>query len=235
METENKKAFSLKLIFNVLFWGAVWGIMEATLGTLLHLPLFDKAGMYACSSTIIIPLAYILMANCYKKTESFYAVYLMGLIASAIKLTVAFFVGFIPSVYNPAIYIVVEALMMGTALLIFRPKNVLSLKTLGAMMVANTLYQFAFLVIKMLNGGTNIFASEAAWKKGAEPYLFTINCLAILYTFGVGAIAFGILKVAEKYNWKFKFDLNKFIISPITAAVSLTLAITVTITLSVLL
>ena len=68
----------------------------------------------------------------------------MGVIASLIKLMVAFFVGFIPSVYNPAIYIIVESLCMFGALAIFKPKDVLSLRTLASVIVANTLYQASF-------------------------------------------------------------------------------------------
>ena len=232
METTNKRSQVLNILFNVLFWGALWGIVEATLGTLLHLPAIDKAGMYACSSTIIIPIAYYLMANCYKRTESFYAVFLMGILASMIKLCVGFVIGFIPSVINPAIYIVVESLITGAAFLVFRPKNVLSLRTFGAVVFANTLYQFAFLLIRMAMGGTNIFASEKAWRLSAEPYLFTINGVAILYLFASGALFFGAFKLAEKLNFKLSFDLDKLIHSPITASVVTVLAVALTVGLA---
>ena len=232
METTNKKSKVLNILFNVLFWGALWGIVEATLGTLLHLPAFDKAGMYACSSTIIIPIAYYLMANCYKRTDSFYAVFLMGILASMIKLCVGFVIGFIPSVTNPAIYIVVESLITGAAFLVFRPKNVLSLRTFGAVVLANTVYQVSFLLIKMAMGGTDIFASERAWRLGAEPYLFIINAVAILYLFASGALFFGAFKLAEKLNFKFSFDFNKLIQSPITASIITVLAVGLTIGLA---
>ena len=232
MENLDKRSNSLNIVFNILFWGALWGIVEATLGTLLHLPAIDKAGMYACSSTIIIPIAYYLMANCYKRTNSFYAVFLMGILASMIKLCVGFVIGFIPSVINPAIYIVVESLLTGVAFLVFRPKNVLSLRTFGAVVFANTAYQFSYLLIKMAMGGTNIFASERAWKLGAEPYLFTINAVAIIYLFASGALFFGAFKLAEKLNFKFSFDFNKLIHSPITASVVTVLAVGLTIGLT---
>ena len=229
---ENEKKFSLRILFHVLFWGALWGIVEATLGTILHLPAFDGAGIYLVSSTVIIPIAYYLMANCYKRTGKYYAVYLMGVLAATIKLSVAFIIGFINRVYMPAIYIVVEALAMGTALAVIRPTNVLSFKTLGAVIAANTVYQFSYLVIRMADGGANVFASMEAWEAGAVKYLFTINCIAILYMFASGAIAYGLFKLAEKYNFKAKFSLNKIIYSPITASVSVALAFALTITLA---
>jgi hypothetical protein len=228
------KMSKVKILLTTITFGAIWGIVEATLGTVLHLPFFDKVGMFAASSTIIIPIAYALMALCYKKTGSLFSVPLMGVIASLIKLMVAFFVGFIPSVYNPAIYIIVESLCMFGALAIFKPKDVLSLRTLASIIVANTLYQASFLLIKMSMGGTNIFASQAAWINVGEKYLFKFNCVAILYTFAVGSTIYGILHLLRKLNFKFKFDFNKIINSPITAATLSIVAIAATLTLSLI-
>ena len=229
---ENK--LTTKMIFQVLFWGALWGIVEASLGTILHLPMFDAPGIYLCSSTVIIPIAYCLMANCYKRTGSFYSVYLMGLLAGTIKLTTAFIIGFINRVYMPAIYIVVESLAMGTALAVFKPKNVLSLKTFASVVVANTVYQFLYLVIRMADNNPNVFASAEAWHSLAEPYILTINFVACFYTLTIGGIAYGLVKLAEKKEWNWKFSLDKIIYSPITASVSVALALVLTITLKLL-
>ncbi len=233
MNNENRKQ-TLTVLLNVVFFGALLGILEATLGTVLHLPVLDKAGMYAASTTIMLPIAYYLMAICYKKTGSRWAVFVMGVIAALIKLSVAIVIGFRPSVYNPAIYIVVESLMMGVALIIFNPKNVLSFRTLGAMIFANTLYQFSYLLINMAMGGTNVFASEKAWIEVGEKYLFKFNCVAILYTFASGAIAFGVMKLLEKANVSLKFDIKKLVNSPITAAVTLVIAFTLTLTMALI-
>ena len=69
MENTERK-FNLKTVMTILFWGALWGIVEATLGTLLHLPGFEETGLFFASSAVILPIAYCLMANCYKRTES---------------------------------------------------------------------------------------------------------------------------------------------------------------------
>lgn len=230
MNQETKKQFSLKILFNVLIWGALWGIVEATLGTILHLPAFDGAGIYLASSTVIIPIAYVLMANCYKRTQTYYSVYLMGVLAASIKLTTAFVIGFINRVYMPAMYIVVESLAMGTALAIIRPTNVLSFKTLGAVIIANTVYQFAYLNLRMIDGAASIYESAEAWQ-GAEKYLLTINCLAIIYSFAIGAISYGLIKLVEKKNFNFNFNLDKLINSPIVASIAVTLAVALTIAL----
>ena len=62
---------------------------------------FDGFGIYASSSAIIIPLAYILMTNCYKKTNVLYSIIFMGIIAALIKLSTALIVGFRDIVYKP--------------------------------------------------------------------------------------------------------------------------------------
>lgn len=235
MENEKSKlSIMLRLFLDVLLFGSVWGILEATLGTLLHLPFVDKAGMYAASSTIMVPIAYYLMANCYKKTGKFYALPMMGVIAALIKLTVAFVIGFRPSVYNPAIYIIVESLAMMGAVAIFRPTKVLSLKTLGAVILANTTYQFSYLLINMANGGTNIFTAEG-WTRTAEKYLFMFNGLAILYLFASGAIFYGLFKLAERFQFEFKFDYKKIVYSPITASATFAVAVALTITFAAIL
>ena len=234
METTNNTKSKLTFIFNVIFFGALWGIVEASLGTILHLPMFDKVGMYACSSTIILPIAYYIMANCYKKTGTLFSIPVMGVIAALIKLSVGFFIGFRASVINPSIYIIAESLAMFGALAVFRPKNVLSLKTLGAVILANTTYQFTYLMINWAMGGTNVFASEKAWTLVGESHLFTMNALAILYTFASGAIFYGLFKLAEKLHVEVKFDYKKIIYSPITASVALVIAVGLTITLGVL-
>lgn len=227
MENTERK-FNLKTVLTILFWGALWGIVEATLGTLLHLPGFEETGLFFSSSAIIVPIAYCLMANCYKRTESFYAVYLMGVVAGLIKLTVAFVIGFTIYVYFPAMYIVLEALAMGTALAVFRPKNVLSLKTFVAIVVANTVYQFVYLCVRSLTSAS-VFASMEAFNKTGVKYLFTLNGLAIIYTLIVGSMAYGVTKLAEKFNWSMKFDLNKVITHPVTVGIALALAVGLTI------
>ena len=227
--TERK--FTLKTVFTILFWGGLWGIVEATLGTLLHLPGFEEAGLFFASSAIVLPIAYCLMANCYKRTESFYAVYLMGVLAGLIKLTVAFVIGFTIYVYFPAMYIVLEALAMGTALAVFRPKNVLSLKTFAAVVVANTVYQFVYLCVRSMTS-SSVFASMEAFNKTGVKYLFTLNGLAIVYTLVVGSISYGIVKLAEHFNWNIKFDLNKVITHPVTVGVILALSLGLTIGLA---
>lgn len=225
---------NLKTVFTIITFGALWGIIEATLGTLLHLPFISKAGIFACSSTIIVPLAFLLMSNCYKKTGTLLSLPFMGVVAASLKLLVGLFLGFTPSVYNPAIYIVLESLCMMSALAIFKPTNVVSLKTFVSVVVASTLYQASYLLVNMAMGGTNIFSSLTSWVNVGEKYLFKVNCIAIMYSLVVGSISYGVISLCKKYDFNTKFDINKLVSSPVTACICSFVAVTLTISLSLL-
>ena len=233
MENE-KKPMNEKLRFflDVLLFGSIWGILEATLGTILHLPFIEGVKMYFSSSTIMIPLAFLLMTMCYKRTGKLYSVVLMGILAGLIKLSTGFVLPFNVYVYCPAIYIVVEALAMFGALAVFRPDKVLSLKTFGSFVLANTTYMLSYVIIRMGFGGANPFTA-AGWTS-AEKYVFTINCIAMLYSLGIGSIPYGVKTLLEKNNVQVKFDYRKIVYSPITASVAFVVAVAVTVSLALI-
>lgn len=237
---KRKKFFSY--LFPILLYGSLWGIFEATLGTILHLPAFEAGGLFTKSSIIIIPVAFFIMALCYKKTGSLKSVVFAGLIAASIKLSTAIVVPFTIYVYFPAIYIVVESLAMFGALAIFRPTKVLSLKTFASFVIACTTYQFTYICICSitavaapgLTGNINAFASMENWKKVGEKYLFTYNGVAIIYALLAGGAMYGISKLLTKLNVQVKFDYKRIINSPITASVALVAAFALTISLSLI-
>ena len=236
---ENKKKF-LSILFPVLFYGALWGIFEATLGTLLHLPAFEAGGLFTKSSIIMVPVAFLIMTLCYKKTGSLISVVFAGLISATIKLSTAIVVPFGIYVYFPAIYIVVESLAMFGALAIFRPSNVLSTKTFAAFVTAAVTYQFTYISICSitavaapgLTGNINAFENMANWKKVGEKYLFTYNGVAIIYALALGGASYGISKLLTKLNVETKFDYKRILNSPITASATLAVAFALTISLS---
>ena len=60
-----------------------------------------------------------------------------------------------------------------------------------------------------------------------EKHTFMFNAVAILYTFAAGAAIYGIMQLANKFEWKFD-GVKKIIYSPITAAVVATVMVAVT-------
>ena len=212
----------LTILFSVLLFGGLWGIIEATLGTVLHLPFVHRT-MFLSSTTILVPIAYFLMGACYKRTKTFASVMLMGVLAAGIKvISCAIFM----MSFNPCFYILLEALAMGVAVLLIRPKNVISFAGLGAMIMANFIYLglSTFLRINILTSSTALLMDNI------ETYVFKFNAVAILYTFAFGAILFGFIKLAEHYNWNFD-KVKKVFYHPAFAGSMAAVALVVTIVL----
>jgi hypothetical protein len=96
-----------KLWVQVLFFGSIWGILEATIGHVLHFIPATIAG------SIMFPIASVILYKAYQKTESRFSLFYIGGVASAIK-AVDFLLPQL-SVFktiNPMISIVLEALVV---------------------------------------------------------------------------------------------------------------------------
>lgn len=220
MENSEKKYNPLLILFSVLLFGGLWGILEATLGTFLHLPFVDAAGMYACSTTIMVPIAYYLMGACYKRTNTFRSALYMGLLAASIKALVCliFHLSF-----NPVYYILLESVCMAGAIAAIRPTKIISFRGLGTMILANTTYLGLATFIRV-NAATTEFS---AFMANFEKYTFMFNCVAICYTFASDAAIYGFMKLAKKFSWNFD-GVKKIIYSPITAGVMASIMVVVT-------
>ena len=205
-----KKYEPLKIFFGVLLFGGLWGILEATLGTFLHLPFIEGAGMYACSTTIMVPLAYMCMGACFKRTGVARSSIYMGIMAASIKAIVC---AIFHLSFNPVYYILMEAMFGALALLVMRPKQILSFKGLATFIIANTAYLVAstFIRVNVATSTLSVFMANL------EKYAFMFNCVAILYVFIAGLALYGLKKLAEVKEWKFE-GLKKIIYSPVTAA-----------------
>ena len=221
-ETNTRKAKILNIVFAVLLFGGLWGIVEATLGTVLHLPIVHRT-MFLSSTTILVPIAYFLMGACYKKTGTFRSVLYMGLLAASIK---AISCAIFKMSFNPVYYILIEATCMAGAIAAIRPKNVVSFAGLATMILANFSY-LAFSTFLRINVMT---ATSAQLMTNIETYVFKFNAVAILYTFAFGAVLFGIIKLAEHFNWNLE-GVKKVIFHPAFAGSMAAIALVVTLVL----
>lgn len=219
MNNEKTMNKHLSILFSTLLFGGLWGILEATLGTLLHMP-FVPGTMFLASSTIMVPIAYFIMGACYKKTGTFRSVIYMGFLAAGIKTLSCLIFNMS---FNPVYYILLESTFMGVALLVIRPKNIISFAGLATMIIANTLYLgvSTFLRIDVTH------ATASQFMANFEKYTFMFNCVAILYTFAAGAIIFGVMKLAEKYSWDFS-KVKKVIYHPAFASGMAAIALVLT-------
>ena len=207
-----KKYEPLKILFGVLLFGGLWGIIEATLGSFLHLPVVKAAGIFVSNSAILVPLSFMLMGACYKRVGNARSIIYMGILAASIKAIVCLAFKFD---ITPTYYILLEALSMAGALFVTRPEKILSFKGLGTFIIANTVYLTVSMIVRFKGG--SIATSEAVMSY-IQKYVLMINGLAILYTFAFGAILYGLVKLAKVKEWKLE-GLKKIVYSPITASI----------------
>jgi len=91
----------------IIFLGAIWGIIEATLGYLLH------ATSFAVGGSILFPIGFYIMKKAYNASGNLKTIFLTSVVASLIKLVdLAMPVTTIYKVINPAISILFEGLIV---------------------------------------------------------------------------------------------------------------------------
>ncbi len=95
-----------KKVSSVIFWGAAWGITEATLGYVLH------AFELRIGWLFWFPIAFFFLERVYHHIGSAGAVFYSAIIASVIKLVDLLLPTRIDLVINPAISILLEGLVV---------------------------------------------------------------------------------------------------------------------------
>ena len=90
--------------YAILLYGSLWGIIESTLGYLLHLTPFH------IGSLIWLPLSTYFMLRVYKVTGKKSSIIYISLLSSLIKMLNMFLPGSIDKVINPAISIMCEGI-----------------------------------------------------------------------------------------------------------------------------
>ncbi len=129
---------TMKTIVKVIAFGALWGLLEATLGYVLHLVHDYLPGlvMPAVGAAILVRL--------YKTTPNRKAVFAVGVIAAAIKAVDFLIPGMNPlRVANPMISILMETLVVGV--LMTHLANAGAGRKLGFQFAASFGWRFVFL------------------------------------------------------------------------------------------
>ena len=127
--------------FGILFFGALWGFSEATLGYLLHSLTILAAG------TVMFAVATFLLLRAYERLGSRKALLAIGLVAALIK-AVDFFLpphpvyGFV-KVVNPMFCIVAETLVL--SLVIPWVRSARLVPALGGILAASLAWRVVFL------------------------------------------------------------------------------------------
>ncbi|MCK9479524.1 MAG: hypothetical protein M0R40_08525 [Firmicutes bacterium] len=147
MKTENKSKL-LSAVINIVFWGAIWGVFEATVGYALHAVSFGYGWL------IWYPAACFFLANVYRKTKSPSAVFLAGLLCASVKMLNLLSPIRIDKVINPAISIVFEALAIGLVIHLTKrffngKRNHIAAKTV-VVLAMNTFWRLMYILYILL-------------------------------------------------------------------------------------
>ncbi len=206
----NKNMNTLKLI---IFFGALWGIFEATLGYVLHfIPVPFVAG------SIMFPFAALILLKAYKSLESKKALLGVGAVAASIKALNFFMPVFIWKVANPMASIIFETLMIvGVASLMVSRKPAIQV---SAFVGTSMAWRALFLGWYAMQYVTTGFLADQ------------ISSLATMLSFTVlqgafsGVLAFGLFIGFEAVQKRLSFNLR---INMASALIALIIAISLTI------
>lgn len=206
---ENKK---IKLLTLIIFYGALWGFLEATLGYALHwIPTF-------IAGTIMFPIASVILLRVYNKTNSKKALLYVGLVAAAIKSIDFLLPSFsVFKTINPMASIVLESLLVFAVVFLFTSQKVTN--RIAAAQIASIGWRVgyvAYMGIQFLITGF-VAASIASYANAFEFIIFS----------GVigGLMVTGLIYLEQKVNYNFR---TKFDSRPVFAAGLLIIAVVVT-------
>jgi hypothetical protein len=199
----------------ILYFGAIWGILEASLGYVLH---FVPA---LISGTIMFPIASVILYRSYKALNSKVALLGVGFIAAVIK-SVNFFM---PSIsiwktINPMISIVVESLFVLAVISLLDKNN--HVAKVVALPIASIGWRGVFLGTLAIQSLLTGFSAPQITSFGS------MANFALYYGVISGFIATALFYLNLLWDKQIKFQFKK---QPILALPLLALAIVLTIVL----
>ncbi|MBN2300413.1 MAG: hypothetical protein JXC31_04400 [Acholeplasmataceae bacterium] len=182
----------------ILFFGAIWGILEATLGHLLQFlpPLV--------SGSVMFPIAASLMYLTYNNTKSRTSMIYVAAIAATIK-AVDFFMPGLPPIktYNPMIAIMLQSVVMVVILPLIK-KESLALKLTGIALVGVS-WRLLFLGNITINHAlTGFNFSQLA---SLSSMLNFVVYLGLMEALVLGVILFTSTALKQKVNFSYKPNL----------------------------
>lgn len=119
LKTLGRTEEGLRYISIILVWGAIWGIIEATIGNVLHMLPFRVP-----TGSILFPIGYFCMQKSFNETEDIKSMFFTASIAASIKL-INLFSPMIPviKVINPATCVLLEGLAVAVVFTIYKYKD----------------------------------------------------------------------------------------------------------------
>lgn len=159
----------------VVFWGSVWGIVEAILDNLMHLIAVD-IGRYIC-----FPLAFYFLYKVYTQTKKKEAVLYVSFIVSGIKLMNLFTETSIDRALNPIVTILSEALAMIVLCKILEKKE--NDFNLFGILAVNCIWRIIYTTYLLLMPVSFIFSSHLRDMGPSIKFFFIDNLVSTLVAF----------------------------------------------------
>lgn len=204
-----------KLLTAILFYGALWGVLEASLGHVLHFIPASIAG------TIMFPIASMILIKAYNQTNSKKALFYIGVVAASIKAVDIFLPAIsIFKTINPMMSILLESLAVIFVISMVNSKKQAYIIT--ALPIASISWRIVFVGWMGLQ---YVLAINMA------PYL---SNLTLAYEFVIvsglvsGLIATGLLYLSKYIKPQFSLKLSQ---KPILASLLFLIALVLTYTL----
>lgn len=114
-----RKTKGIRYLNIILVWGAIWGIIEATVGNALHLLPFRVP-----TGSVLFPIGYFCMQKSFNETGDIKSMFFTASTAASIKLINLFSpITPIIKVINPASCVLLEGLAVATVFTIYKYKN----------------------------------------------------------------------------------------------------------------
>lgn len=194
-----------KDISTIIFWGALWGLEEATLGHLLHITTLN-IGWF-----LWFPLAYFFMGIVYKQTGKLHSILFTSIIAAVIKLVDFFIITNSVIIICPALSIILEGISLFAILKTIDRKKLIQKHKMVEIASASLLWRVLFLLSLLF---------IPTWIMSAYPFKSVYSILELLlyeglinslFIYGIIMLAKKINKLNEKSNTYFKQLAGKII------------------------
>ncbi len=209
---KNKK----QLISTIIFFGGLWGIVEATIGYVLHI--IPGLSLYM-SGAVLFAFATFILYKAYAITNSRTSLLLIGGVAAAIKSVNFFLPLFSPfKVINPMLSIIMESLMVVAVISLLNKKSVT--QKISGLLIASV-------------GWRLLFFAYTGYQYITTGYVYLENITQYLQFFGLYAVGSAILALGIIYLDKAVMTnkSTKININPVVSMASLIIAIVLTILL----
>ena len=203
-----------------LFWGALWGIAEATIGYLAHLVIFIPG----IAGFIMFPIGFYFMTRAYKDTGKPGILFSTAAVAASIKLVDVFLPNLSP-IYtiNPAIAILMES---AAVFLVFKLLNAKPVQfRFGEVLIASTGWRLGFLFYSAILFVTAI--SQEFIRMGLVHILRFVLLESVINALIIIAYLKAEKVFQREKTWSFR-------VRPVTAAAALTAAVLVKLALAVI-